>query len=421
VPCGTYRLVPGPRALATLLVALGIVLTAAGARAQFPGRVPGTMLFPDLPVRGPVVIYPTLTLGAEYNDNIFLNNAVKRSDFIGSVTPGIQVILESPVYRWAFGYSLTGEKYLDNSELDNAIQRQNFFVTGSHRVTPHLALTLNEFFLQDKSTNQVSLESTTIPSTSTNLAIGRQTSLSNTFNPGIIWEFSPGNSLRSDAAYTLQRYDDPRAASSNTYRWTTDLYHDFTARLTGILGYEARYIDVEREIGVTTHTPRFGARYRFTPTTTGTVIVGPTVRVSSRETGVGPFGEATLASLFSWGGATAYANHYVGVAGGLGGTTENTSVGFLVQVNTWLRDFIFEAGPRYSLSKSTGGGSSVDAHSLSLDLRALYRFTTWLSGVAGYRFFQQRSDSSSSSSLASDVDQNRVFLGVQFGYPIKFD
>jgi hypothetical protein len=378
------------------------------------------MLFPDLPVRGPVVIYPTLTLGGEYNDNIFLNNAVKRSDFIGSVTPGIQVILEGPTYRWAFGYSLTGEKYLDNSELDSAVQRQNFFVTGSHRLTPHFSLTLNEFFVEDKSTNQVTPEIANVPSASANIAIGRQTSLSNTFNPGLIWEFSPGNSLRSDAAYTLQRYDDPRASSSNTYRWTTDLYHDFTPRFTGILGYEARYIDVERQIGVTTHTPRFGARYRFTPTTTGTVIVGPTVRVSRDETGVGPFADATLVSLFSWGATNAYANHYVGVAGGLGGTTENTSVGVLVQVNTWLRDFIFEAGPRYSLAKSTGGGSSIDVNSLSFDLRALYRFTTWLSGIAGYRFFQQRS-SSTSTSLAGDVDQNRVFLGVQFGYPIKFD
>ena len=399
-----------PRALTAAVVALW-VLAVSAAWAQFPGRTTGTTLFPDIPARGPVVIYPTLTLGAEYNDNIFLNNQRKRSDFILSVTPGIQVVLEGVNYRWAAGYSLTGEKYLDNSALDSAVQRQNFFITGSHRLSPQFTLTLNEVFVEDKATNQIGLE---------NVAIGRVSSRSNSFAPGLIWHFTPQTSLRTSIGYTLQRYDDPAAAGSNVYRLTTDLYHDFTTRIIGILGYEGRYLDFEHQLGVTTHTPRFGVVYRFTPTTTGTAIVGPTVRVSRDETGVDPFADALLVSLFPWGSISGYVNHYVGTAGGLSGTTENTSVGALVQLASLLRDLVLEAGPRYSLSKSTGGGNAIDVWSLSLDLRATYRFTSWLAGVAGYRFFQQRSDSASTS-LAGDVDQNRVFLGAQFGFPIKFD
>ena len=78
----------GLRALTAMLVALGVFLAGSTAWAQFPGRTPGSALFPELPVRGPIVVYPTLTLGVEYNDNVFLTNDRKRSDYIGSVTPG---------------------------------------------------------------------------------------------------------------------------------------------------------------------------------------------------------------------------------------------------------------------------------------------------------------------------------------------
>ena len=301
---------------------------------------------------------------------------------------------------------------LYHSALDNAVQRQSFFLTGSHRLSPQFTLTLTEVFTEDNNTNFVGTD---------NIAVGRQKARSNALAPGFIWTFAPKTSLRVEAAYTLQRYDAPAAADSNVYRLTADLTHDFTGRFAGILGYEARYIDVERELGVTTHTARLGGTYRFTPLTTATVIVGPTVRVTRGESpSVSPFADASLTSIFSWGSASAYFSRSVGTAGGAGGTTENTSFGGLVHVTSLLRDLVLDAGPRYSIAESTGGGGAIDVRSFSLDFRATYRLTSWFSGIAGYRLFLQRSDSTAAS-LAGDVDQNRVFLGAQFGYPFKFD
>jgi len=399
------------RALTATVFACVLFLATPAAWAQFAGRTPGATFFPDVPVRGPIVLYPTLTLGGEYNDNVFLTNERKKSDFILSATPAVRLILESSTYRWAAGYSFTAEKYLDNSELDSAVQRQNFLITGFHRVDPLLTLSLSESFIEDKNTNLVSEES---------VAVGRRTSRSNSFTPGLTWQFAPRTSLSASLSYTLQRFDDAAANDSDVYRVTTDINHEFTPRLTGIVGYEARYIDVEGQVGLTTHTPRVGAIYQFTPTLTGSVVVGPTVRVSREETGVSPFASASLTGLYAWGTATAYANHYVGTAGGLGGTTENTAVGGLVQVTTLLRDLVLEAAPAYFISKSVGGGSDIDVRSFTLDLRAAYRLTSWLAAVGGYRLFLQRSDSATTS-LARNVDQNRLFLGVQFGYPKKFD
>jgi hypothetical protein len=45
--------------------------------------------------------------------------------------------------------------------------------------------------------------------------------------------------------------------------------------------------------------------------------------------------------------------------------------------------------------------------------------------VARYQFFHQRTDSElrdrSGNLIAADADQNRILIGLQFGYPITFD
>jgi hypothetical protein len=402
--------VPRRRALTVVVAGLAaLFLGVPAASAQYSGAAPGAVFFPPVPVQGPVVLYPTLTLGVEYNDNVFLDNDRRESDFILSATPAFQVVLERPTYRWAAGYSFTAEKFIDQSHLDSAFQRQHFYLSGVHRVNPRLTLTLSEVFVEDKNTNLVGEES---------VAVGRQKARSNSFSPGLTWQFAPRTSLSASFSYTLQRFDDADASDSNTYRLNADVNHDVTARLTGSLGYEIRHIDVEGQPGTTTHTPRVGVTYRFTPTLTGVLFAGPTVWVTRDDTGVSPYVNAQLTNLFRWGSASAYFTHYVGTAGGLGGTTENTSVGGILQVTTLLRDLVLEAAPRFSQSKSLEG-NGIDVRSFTVDLRAAYRFTNWLAGVVGYRFFQQRSDTA--GGLARDVDQSRVFAGVQLGWPIKVD
>jgi hypothetical protein len=51
-------------------------------------------------------------------------------------------------------------------------------------------------------------------------------------------------------------------------------------------------------------------------------------------------------------------------------------------------------------------------------LTATYRLTTWMTLVAAYNFFYQRS---SGTLITKDVDQNRVLLGLQLSYPVPLD
>lgn len=392
-------------------IVTGILLGASAASAQV-GLFPETSFFPDVPVRGPIVLYPTFSLTEEFNDNVFLDNSRKRSDWITGFTPAIRLVLESATYRWAAGYSFTAEKYANNTELDNAFQRQNLFVTGMHRIDPRLTLTLSEVFFVNNNSNLVSQES---------IAIGRTTSRSNTFNPGLTYQFTPTTGLRSSLTWTIQRYDDPAANGSDVYRLGNDVFHEFSSRLTGSVGYEFAYLDVDRQVGTSTHTPRVGGTYWFTPTISTNLLVGPTIRTSKEETAVSPYVNATVSSLFSWGSAGAYFNRYVGTSGGVGGASENTALGATVQVSSLVRDLVIEFGPRFNISQSSGAGTGNESiRSFTLGIRAAYRITTWLSAMLGYQAFIQRTDTTAAT-LARDVDQNRVFFGLQAGVPFKFD
>ncbi len=75
------------RSLTALAITLGLLLSASAVSAQTPGVIPEMTFFPEVPVRGPLVFFPTFTISEEFTDNVFLNNAVKESDFITGFTP----------------------------------------------------------------------------------------------------------------------------------------------------------------------------------------------------------------------------------------------------------------------------------------------------------------------------------------------
>lgn len=99
---------------------------------------------------------------------------------------------------------------------------------------------------------------------------------------------------------------------------------------------------------------------------------------------------------------------------------EFQSFSAFVHVLTLLRGLTIDVVPRYTTVKSVD--HTIDVRTFSLPLQVRYQFNPWLTGVASYTLYYQRSNSTSAvGTLANDVDQNRLFVGLQFGYPIKFD
>jgi len=368
--------------------------------------------------RGPFTLTPSIAISEEYNDNLFLDNRNRQWELITGFSPVLTLSVNRPSYQLSGGYSFTAELYERESRFSNAFERQNFIASGSYQPTQQFTFTVADSFALDRSTNRVATQT---------FATGRQESWSNTFGPGMRWQMTPRTSLTLGASYGVLRFKGAAVGGagagtdSDTYGLQSTLGHVLTPRLTGTMGYGFTYLEVRGEENSRTHTPTLGVSYLLTPTLTGSISGGPSITEIGGETLMSPSGTASLGQTLQFGSVSVQYTRAVAVAGGLGGTTDNqTASGALTLPNLW-RDLIFVIGPSYSIAESVSRRqtSQVDVRALTLSLSVTYQIARFASVFAGYTLLQQRTGGRSVEQV--DVDQNRVRLGLQFGYPINFD
>jgi hypothetical protein len=386
---------------------------AAPAHAQFIRRLPEA-LEGQVPRRSPMTLTPSLTLGEEFNDNIFLDNDQKVWDFVTGITPGLVFEVERPTYRVFVAADATAEIYARESDENRVFDRANLLGEVVLRLDPRLTLTLSDVFTFSMDTFQVNTE---------NVSTGRDQSVGNTLAAGASFQVDRLTALRGGASWNLQRYDDPELIDSDTFRVQVGADRTIMPRLTGTVEYEFDYFSFARLPDVSAHTPRVGATYAFTPTLTGSLRAGPTFEIMEGDTRVVPSVIASLRQRTSWGSVRLDYSHLVSTTGGLGGTSHDHSIGGSLDVTRWIRGLVIQVSPLVSLVNRVD--SSEDIVSFTLPIQVSYRLTANIALIAGYQFFHQRSDASvvtsAGTALATDADQNRVFFGVQFGYPIRFD
>jgi hypothetical protein len=386
---------------------LGVAVTASAAFAQ--------AVAPPPPTRAPLTITPTFTITEEFNDNIDLDNENRDWDLITGFTPGVSLNLETPTYRLTAAYNFTAEVWARHPERNAAFDRQNFTLDGFYQVSPEVILTLADQFTLNTDTNLIATE---------RVATGSDGGWSNSVTPGVTWRIDPLTLLRTVGSYTMQRYDAREQAESDVFRFDTTLERVLAPRFSGTLGYQFSYFIIEDEDRTTAHTPRIGGIFRATPTITLTVNGGPMFVEQGDDRYVTPAATAIYRQATGFGSVSAFYDRNIGTAGGLGGTTINQLIGGSIDVITLRRGLTLTFAPQYSIVE-THESNRIDVESLILPVSATYRFNDWIAAVASYQFFRQRSDSTfrteSGAELARDGDQNRIFVGLQFGYPFRLD
>jgi opacity protein-like surface antigen len=125
--------------------------------------------------------------------------------------------------------------------------------------------------------------------------------------------------------------------------------------------------------------------------------------------------------LLPFGTASLFYTRGVGVAGGFGGPTDTETVSGTLVMPTW-RDLliILNAGWTKAKSLSDEQIQNIDVSVVTVGLGVAYRVNPYVTVFGGYSFLRQRVGQSSTTQ-DFDADQNRVKVGIQFGYPIAFD
>ena len=377
-------------------------------------QVPGILLPPRVgldvlyapPPQGRFGLTPSLTLSEEFNDNIFLSSTKKRADFITQFTPGVSFAMRQPDFRLIAAYSFTAEIYARTEELSNVANRQNLVATASYQLSPLASLNLTESFSYNTNSNAASISG---------ISSGRQNVWTNVFAPSLDFRLTPRTTWHVFGAHVLERYSAGGSQDSDLYRIGSGVDFALTPRVGLTGGYDFAYLDIRGEPAVLVHTPRVGGTYRVTPTLAATVSGGPSVVVSDRDTIVSPTGSARLIKSTTWGAMSLFYERAVGTAGGFGGPSDNQTFGGGVSASKLWPGLLLDFSPRYTIAKSENiAVSRTDVNALTLNLSASYQLARNISVVGSYTFFNQQ------TTARQDivVDQNRVFIGLRFGYPI---
>jgi len=382
------------------------------ALSNYPLELLGLLMAPL--ERREVNLLPAFAISEEFTDNIFLNNANKQYEFITGFTPSITLLANRPRFQLAAGFSNTSELYARGSSPNDAFARQNLIVGTFWQPTPQLTFTLADTFLRDQSPN----------ATAGGFALGGQGSTSNALTPAMGWQLAPQTRLDLGATYSLIRFDGQGAGiESDTYGFMSNLSQGFTPRFTGMVGYNFTYIDLRSGHGdnATVHNPTLGLSYRLTPTLTVSADGGPAFTNLGNENFITPGVSGGLVQRLPFGSASVFYSQSVGVAGGFGGPTDNQTVSGTLVAST-LRDLIVIFNPAWTKAESLSSRQieRVDVSVFTLGLGAAYRVNRYVTIFGGYSFLLQRVGHFSTTQ-DFDADENRVKVGVQFGYPFAFD
>ena len=358
-----------------------------------------------------MTLTPSISVSEEFNDNIFSDNSNRQWDFITSFSPALTLYVNRPDYRLSAGYSFSADVYARESRLNNAFATQTFVASGLYQLTRGLTVTAVDAFTYDRNSHRL---------TSQNFSTGSQEFWFNHFSPGVSWQMTPLDTVALTGTYDLYRYAHAGSgADSDTYGFQASLSHAFTQRLSGSINYSFTYIDTRGEESSTTHTPTVGFSYALTQTLSASITGGASITLLGGDTFVNPAGTVSLVQTFSFGSASLQYNRGVSVAGGFGGTNDTQTASGTLALTSLLRNLVvaFTAAYSHSESVSSAQPRSVDVNSVVANLVATYQVARYVSLFGGYTFFWQRTGGSSLNQV--DVDQNRVRLGVQFGYPIN--
>jgi hypothetical protein len=377
----------------------------------FPPRVGLDLLYAPA-ATGPLILTPSLTITEEFNDNVFLDNRNKQSDFITQFTPGLSLIIRQPGLEFTAAYNFTAEIYANQTELNNAANRQGLSASLIYRVSPSVTLTLTDALANNKNTNAASISG---------ISSGRQEVWSNVLAGAVDVALTPRLSWQVSPSYRFERYTDEGGVDgkdSDVYAITTALSYALTPRL-GVNGaYDFSYLEIEDEPTSYVHTFRVGGSYQISRTLSAGASFGPSILLSDGDTSIGPSGNARLTQVTSWGSLGVFYDHAFSTSAGFGGPSENQTFGGNVSVTSLVRGLSIDFSPRYVISKSEDvARTQTDINALTLSLGVTYQIARYIAVVGSYTFLHQTSGATG----GTDVDQNRVTLGLRFGYPISFD
>jgi len=213
-------------------------------------------------------LHPYVRVQGLYDDNIYLTQDNKTSDFITTITPGLKYKTQGPAYNFDLGFDLGMNFYASNPDL-NYIS-YNGHLDTSYSLTPRWTVKLYDSIIRSRNNLQsYTLPTATGPQTVTSSSTGQGLYLQNVFQPALEYKFGRENVAALSYLNNIYRTEGDSSSGDYTQNAVTPrLTYWFDIRQGMALDYtytNAKLTDQPDWVG-----NNLGGRYlyRFNPHTT---------------------------------------------------------------------------------------------------------------------------------------------------------
>jgi hypothetical protein len=386
------------------------------ARALRAGLVLALLAAPALPAgaQGRWTVTPSLRLAERYDDNIFDTARDRVSDFVTEGTLGLRLGYQGSQTDLAAGFSVTGEAYAEETDLNNFGENRDAYLNLGWRPGPRTELRLAGYFAHTNDPTRFLITPVVSPT------------------PGVTPVPTVGIERREVSQYSVD--------VSGRYQ--------LTSRLGVLLGYEFTKVNEQEAPDSTRHLGRIGATWQWTTTdqlslaATGGVFLedsGDTEGTGSLQLGWARQWSPRLRTSLAigpgrtggeWHGAVDATLGYqlaqtltVNAAYRVGsdvvvGETGPELVSALSGGFAWtpLRQLTLEMTGGWTRSEPLGSQATGDAsNTYFLGLSASYRVTTWASVTFAYQYSIE-----DGTGGAGDIRNNQVTLGVTLAPEFRY-
>jgi len=356
------------------------------------------------PSPGVWTITPSLQVGEEYTDNVFGTAHNRQSDFISQFTPGLRVSYATTPFTLELGYTVTGEIYADNSNLDNFGDNQTGFLTLGYRPDERWRFNLNSYYARTNNPSQFLVTpsapagAVVVPTVETT----RQQTDQFTVSAGGDYKFTPRLTGRASYDFSYLKQEGSEDSFSNTGLLGAD--YQLTPLDTGFSTVSVSVFEPNTD---TSATLLLGWSRQWSPNFTTSVAVGP--RVTNSDWAGAADLSATYQATREWSFSLAY---HLGTSL-VAGTTGAQNVSGLTATIGYhpLRDLQFGAQGGWTRTWEIGGSRSDSENAYFAGASASYQITTWLTLTLSYTYTLQE------QAHGDSIGTNQVLLALTAAYP----
>lgn len=246
----------------------------------------GIFMSPPVMSKSRIEITPMITFSQVYDDNIFLTKENKKSDYITTISPGIQINATSASRknRLNLEYSPTFVKYYEYT--DNNTIRHNAKLNFNQKIGKSLSFNFNENYLKSEESAEDSFAGY---QERQSLRHTLYTYQRNYADAGLTYNFSPKDKMAFGYRHELLENKDPDLDDSTVHGPYWNLTYWLNAKNGMELSYRFTRGEYQRESGTPSgydyddHAGELRYMYQFTSATTGYIRYGYTIRDFKEE------------------------------------------------------------------------------------------------------------------------------------------